>query len=163
VTSALTPDGRASLEHSITAAGAWAGGANLALQAAGILDSINGMNLEQFVIDLEIWSYYERLGRSIEVDEDHLALELIAQQPSSHMGTQHTMKHFRREIHEPMFGKPQKPEDIREIKEMAAEQLARIEAKPQEIEPLDSATLKELKEYLIGGDDSLKSLINQHF
>ncbi|MDR0622089.1 MAG: trimethylamine methyltransferase family protein [Deltaproteobacteria bacterium] len=163
VTSSMIPDGRAQLEHAVTAAGAWAGGANLALQAAGILDSINAMNLEQFVIDLEMWGYYERLSRPIEIDDELLALELIAEAPASYMASPHTLKHFKREIYEPIFGKPQKPESIREIGELARERLAKIESVSPDIEPIDPGALSALKQFLIGNDPSFAAFVNKHF
>ena len=163
VTSAMSPDGRAALEHSVTAAGAWTGGASLALQAAGILDSINSMSFEQFVIDLEIWGYFERLSRPVEVDAEHLALDLIAEAPSSYMAAPHTMKHFRQEIYEPIFGKPQKPENIRKVNDLAVERLAALEARDPEIEPVDPAAVSELKKYLIGGDSSFADFVNKYF
>lgn len=163
VTSAMSPDGRAALEHSVTAMGAWTGGANLALQAVGILDSINGMSFEQFVIDLEIWGYVERLSRPVDTDAEHLALDLIAEAPSSYMAAPHTMKHFRREIYEPVFGKPQKPETIRKVNDLAAERLAKMEAEAPEVEPVDPAAVNELKKYLIGGDQSFAGFVNNYF
>ncbi|MDR2302086.1 MAG: trimethylamine methyltransferase family protein, partial [Deltaproteobacteria bacterium] len=163
VTSSLVPDGRAALEHAITAAGAWAGGASLALQAAGIVDSINSMNFEQFIIDLEMWGYFERLSRPIEVDDDRLALDLISKTPSSYMGVQHTLRYFRKEIREPFFGKPQKPESIRLINDLATERLAFIEANKIETQPIDSPTLAELKKRLTQKDPSLASFVNAYF
>jgi trimethylamine--corrinoid protein Co-methyltransferase len=163
VTSSMLPDGRAAMEHAITAAGAWAGGANLALQAAGIIDSINSMSLEQFVIDLEMWGYFERLSRPIQVDEEFLALDMIARIPINYMSEPHTLKHFRREIREPFFGKPQKLEAIREVNELARERLAVMEADDPLITPVSEETLASLKKYLIGSDSSFADFVNKHF
>lgn len=163
VTSAMSPDGRAAFEHSITAMGAWTGGANLALQAAGILDSINGMSFEQFIIDLEIWGYLQRLSRPVKIDPEHLALDLIAEAPSNYMAAPHTMKHFRQEIYESIFGKPQKPKAIRKVNDLAAECLKTIEAKDLEIEPVDLKAVDELKKYLISDDNSLAAFVNKYF
>ena len=163
VTSALVPDGRAALEHTLTALGAWAGGANLALQAAGILDSINSMSYEQFVIDLEIWGYFERLSRPVETDDDHLALELIARTPASYLAQPHTRRHFRREIHEPLFGKPQKPEAVKKVEILAAERLERLEAAAPEVRPVDPAAVAELKKYLAGSGGEFAEFVGRYF
>ncbi len=148
VTSAMLPDGRAALEHMITCMAAFGGGASLALQAAGILDCINSMSYEQFIIDLEIWGYVERLSRQTEINDETLAFELIASRPDNFMGQKHTAKHCRRELYEPLFGKAQKLDNIRDLKEMSAERVQRLTLESSTAQPLDPQTLAELDRFV---------------
>jgi trimethylamine:corrinoid methyltransferase-like protein len=119
------------------------------------------MSFEQFIIDLEIWGYFERLSRPVEVDEEHLALSLISELPANYLDQPHTLRHFKDEIYQPLFGKPQKPEAIKEVKILAQERLAQMEKTEPKLEPIDPAALAELRKYLTAQDPSLSKLVGE--
>jgi len=160
-TASPAPDIQAALEHTFTALGAWVAGPNFVFQGAGVIDSINSMSYEQFVLDLEMWSYIQRLTRPVEIDDEHLPLDLIAQAPPSYLGHQHTLKHFRRELYEPIFGKRRKQGDMT-VEEVAKERLAKIETETREITPIDPTAAAELKKYLAARQVPA-DFLEQHF
>ncbi|MBN2216511.1 MAG: trimethylamine methyltransferase family protein [Pirellulales bacterium] len=106
VTGSRLPDCRGGYERMMTALSAWHAGAHLALQGLGILDCINSMSYEQFVVDAEIWGYLRRLAQPIAVDNDTLAVDLIGRTEGSYMALEHTVEHMRREIHVPSLAPP---------------------------------------------------------
>ncbi len=101
VTAARRPDCRSGYERMMTALAAWNAGVHFCLQAAGILDSINMMSFEQFVIDTEIWSYIKRIATPPVVSEETLAVETIASAPGDYLSCEHTLEHFRSELYTP--------------------------------------------------------------
>jgi trimethylamine--corrinoid protein Co-methyltransferase len=106
VTGAFSPDARAGYESMMTAFAAFSAGAHVALQAFGILDQINAMSLEKFVLDLEMWRYLQRVATPGEVTPETLALEDIANCPVDYLSTGHTMTHFRTELLTPQLAPP---------------------------------------------------------
>lgn len=103
VTGAMGPDCRSGYERMMTALSAFNAGAHFALQGAGILDCINSMCYEQFVIDLEIWGYIRRLSQRPVLDAEHLAVEQIAGRPQDYLGLDHTLDHHREQLHTPQL------------------------------------------------------------
>ncbi|MDR1111109.1 MAG: trimethylamine methyltransferase family protein [Deltaproteobacteria bacterium] len=163
VTSSLVPDGRTALEHAVTAMAAWNGGASLALQAAGILDSINSMSFEQFVMDLELWGYIERLGRPVETDPEHLCLDLISQTPSSYLSAEHTIKNYKKELYAPLFGKTQKIDAIKDITVLAGQKLDELKRGPSGVTPCDREAMRALGEFVSFGEPEMKALVDRQF
>ncbi|MBU0609805.1 MAG: trimethylamine methyltransferase family protein, partial [Armatimonadetes bacterium] len=102
----FSPDARAGYESMITAFAAWSAGAHVGLQACGILDQINAMCYEKFVLDLEVWGYVKRVATPAGVDADSLAMEVIAACPGDYLTAEHTMKHFREELLTPSLAPP---------------------------------------------------------
>jgi trimethylamine--corrinoid protein Co-methyltransferase len=72
------PDTRAGYEKAITAIMPALAGANFIHEAAGQLDSGMTISYAQYVIDNDINGYVLRAVRGIEVDEETLAAEVIA-------------------------------------------------------------------------------------
>ncbi len=101
VTGSRRPDCRSGYERMMTALSAWQAGVHCVLQGMGILDNINAMCYEQFIIDAEIWGYIRRLSQPIAVDEDHLARRLIQEGDGNYLMADHTVQYMRQEIHEP--------------------------------------------------------------
>jgi trimethylamine:corrinoid methyltransferase-like protein len=91
----------------MTALTALNAGANFCLQAAGILDCINSMSYEQFVIDMEIWSYIERISRPVKIDGDTLAKTIIESNKTGLLENDHTVKYMRQELYFPSLAKPE--------------------------------------------------------
>jgi trimethylamine--corrinoid protein Co-methyltransferase len=73
------PDAQAGWEKGISTLLTAMGGSNYVHHAAGMLESMIGIAYEQYVIDDEIIGMARRVLQGIEVDKDHLALEVIAE------------------------------------------------------------------------------------
>ncbi|MEN6483728.1 MAG: trimethylamine methyltransferase family protein [Syntrophobacteraceae bacterium] len=96
LTDSKIPDIQAGWEKALTTVLAAMGGSNYIHHAAGMLESMLAVAYEQFVIDDEIIGMCCKVLRGIEVDGEHLALEVIdAVGPGSNfMTAEHTMKHM---------------------------------------------------------------------
>jgi trimethylamine--corrinoid protein Co-methyltransferase len=95
------PDAQAGYEKAFTALLASMGGSNYIHHSAGMLESMLAVAHEQFVIDDEIIGACCRVLRGIEVDAEHLALEVIESvgPGGNFMTTLHTMTHMRKEYY----------------------------------------------------------------
>ena len=93
------PDAQAGYEKAFTALLAAMGGSNYIHHSAGMLESMLTIAHEQFVIDDEIIGNCCQVLKGIEVDAEHLALEVIdAVGPGGNfMTSPHTMAHMRSE------------------------------------------------------------------
>ncbi|MCP4020491.1 MAG: trimethylamine methyltransferase [Desulfobacteraceae bacterium] len=101
LTDAKVPDAQAGYEKAFTALLASMGGSNYIHHSAGMLESMLAIAHEQFVIDDEIIGNCCKVLKGIEVDEEHLALEVIdAVGPGGNfMTAPHTMTHIRSEYY----------------------------------------------------------------
>jgi len=99
---AKVPDTQAGWEKAMTALLASMGGANYIHHSAGMLESMLTVALEQYVMDDEIIGNCCRVLKGIEVDAEHLALDIIdAVGPGgNYMTAPHTMKHMRSEYYQ---------------------------------------------------------------
>ncbi len=95
------PDAQAGYEKALTTVLAAMGGSNYIHHSAGMLESMLTIAHEQFVIDDEIIGNCCRVLKGIDVDAEHLALEVIdAVGPGGNfMTSPHTMKHIRSEYY----------------------------------------------------------------
>ncbi len=136
VTSSMLPDCRSGYERMMTAMAAFNSGVHFCLQAAGILDSINAMSFEQYMIDLEIWGYIKRLSDGVRVDDETLALDLIkANNGGDYLSLSHTIEHMRREIYAPTLFGPESYESWwagagRDVLTRASENLRKLQSRP---------------------------------
>ncbi len=96
---AKVPDAQAGYEKAFTTILAAMGGSNYIHHAAGMLESMLTIAHEQFVIDDEIIGNCCQVLKGIEVDAEHLALEVIDSvgPGGNFMTTDHTMAHMRSE------------------------------------------------------------------
>ena len=96
------PDAQAGWEKAFTAVLASMGGSNYIHHSAGMLESMLTVALEQYVIDDEIIGNCCKVLKGIEVDTEHLALDVIeAVGPGgNYMVSPHTMKHMRTEYYQ---------------------------------------------------------------
>ena len=99
---AKIPDAQAGWEKAMTTLLAVMGGNNYIHHAAGMLESMNSVAYEQYIIDDEIIGASCSLLKGIPMDEDHLAFDAIkAVGPGGHyLMSPHTMKHLRTEYFE---------------------------------------------------------------
>ena len=98
---AKVPDAQAGYEKAFTAVLNAMGGSNYIHHAAGMLESMLAVAHEQFVIDDEIIGNACKVLKGIEVDEEHLALEVIDSvgPGGNFMTSPHTMQHMRTEYY----------------------------------------------------------------
>lgn len=152
VTSARLPDCQSGYERMMTAMAAYQCGAHFCLQAVGILDSINMMSYEQFVIDLEIWSYIKQLSREIVVNPQTLAQDIINSNTENYLSNEHTVLHMREELLIPSLITPETYEQWwnsghNDIIDKTQSILERTLEK-NEIPQLDGNVDKELRKYI---------------
>jgi len=99
LTDSKVPDAQAGWEKAISTLLAAMGGSNYVHHAAGMLESMLTVAHEQFVIDDEIIGMCCKVLKGIDVDAEHLALEVIASDglQGNYMTSQHTLDHIRTE------------------------------------------------------------------
>ncbi len=102
LTDSKIPDAQAGWEKGLTTLLAAMGGSNFVHHAAGMLESMLAVSYEQFVIDDEIIGMCCKVLKGIEVDPEHLALEVIDSvgPGSNFMPAAHTMTHMHDEYFE---------------------------------------------------------------
>ncbi len=102
LTDAKVPDAQAGWEKALTVILAAMGGSNYIHHSAGMLESMLTIALEQFVMDDEIIGNCCKVLKGIDVDAEHLALDVIkAVGPGgNYMTSPHTMKHMRTEYYQ---------------------------------------------------------------
>lgn len=103
MTDAKTSDIQAGFEKAMSTVLAAAAGSNFIHHAAGMLENMNMVAAEQYVIDNEILGMAMRVVRGIEVDDETLALDVIDQVgPGGHfLLAEHTVRHMRSELYYP--------------------------------------------------------------
>ncbi|MEA1968329.1 MAG: trimethylamine methyltransferase family protein [Thermodesulfobacteriota bacterium] len=99
LTDSKIPDAQAGWEKALTAVLASMGGSNYIHHSAGMLESMLTIAHEQFVIDDEIIGNCCKVLKGIDVDAEHLALEVINSvgPGGNFMVSPHTMTHMRTE------------------------------------------------------------------
>lgn len=99
------PDAQASYETQMTLWPAILAHANLIHHSAGWLEAGLVFSLEKFILDLEGLLMMTRLLDGIEVSDETLALDAMAEvgPGGHHLGTAHTMARFRREFYLPLI------------------------------------------------------------
>jgi len=95
-------DEQAAIEAALQIYTAASGGANL-IHDVGFTDLGLTGSLEQLVMGDEIIGMVRRLVRGVEVDEEHLAYDVMSEvgPGGSFLGQEHTFKHFRTEMWKP--------------------------------------------------------------
>lgn len=95
------PDAQAGYEKALTSVLASMGGSNYIHHSAGMLESMLTIAHEQFVIDDEIIGNCCKVLKGIDVDAEHLALEVIDSvgPGGNFMTSPHTMSHMRTEYY----------------------------------------------------------------
>jgi trimethylamine--corrinoid protein Co-methyltransferase len=103
MTDARIPDIQAGFEKAMSAVLAILAGTNFIHHAAGMLENMNVVAAEQFVIDNDILGMAMRVLRGIAVDDETLALDVIDEVgPGGHfLLSDHTLQHMRAEFYYP--------------------------------------------------------------
>ncbi len=99
LTDSKLPDAQAGVEAGITLACGVLAGADI-FGHLGICGADQGASLSMLVLQHEIIGYLERLWRGVEIDDDHLGLEVIEEgmRAGNFLGLEHTVRHFRNEL-----------------------------------------------------------------
>jgi trimethylamine--corrinoid protein Co-methyltransferase len=99
LTDAKVPDAQAGWEKAMTTLLAAMGGSNYIHHAAGMLESMIAVAYEQYVIDDEIIGMSCKVLKGIDVDPEHLALDVIDSvgPGGNFMTAPHTLAHMRKE------------------------------------------------------------------
>jgi trimethylamine--corrinoid protein Co-methyltransferase len=99
LTDSKIPDAQAGWEKAFTSLLAAMAGSNYVHHAAGMLESMISVAYEQYVIDDEIIGMSCRVLKGIDVDPEHLALEIIDSvgPGGNFMTSPHTLEHMRDE------------------------------------------------------------------
>ena len=99
LTDSKIPDAQAGWEKAFTSLLAAMGGSNYVHHAAGMLESMISVAYEQYVIDDEIIGMTCKVLKGIDVDPEHLALEVIDSvgPGGNFMMSPHTLEHIRGE------------------------------------------------------------------
>ncbi len=152
VTGSRQPDCRSGYERMMTALTAYNAGAHFCLQAAGILDSINMMSYEQYMIDIEIWAYIKHLSRPIEVTERTKGLDVIDFHSDNYLAHDHTVRYMREELFVPSLVFPDTYEQwwSSEGKDIVskARQMAEEILKNVCLPPLEEDVRRQLQKYM---------------
>lgn len=96
LTDSKLPDTQAGWEKAMTTLLGAMGGSNYMHHAAGMLESMIAVAYEQYIIDDEIIGMSGKVLKGIEVDAEHLALDVIDQvgPGGEYMTAEHTLKHM---------------------------------------------------------------------
>lgn len=100
LTDAKIPDAQAGWEKAFSSLLAAMGGSNYVHHAAGMLESMLAVAYEQYIIDDEIIGMCSRVLKGIIVDDEHLAIETIADvgPGGNYIMSPHTLEHMRSEF-----------------------------------------------------------------
>jgi trimethylamine---corrinoid protein Co-methyltransferase len=100
LTDAKIPDVQAGWEKTFSSLLAAMGGSNYIHHAAGMLESMLAVAYEQYIIDDEIMGMCTRVLEGITVDDEHLALDAIAEvgPGGNYLMSPHTLAHMRSEF-----------------------------------------------------------------
>lgn len=90
------PDAQAMQQSMMSMLSAVQCGANYILHSAGFLDGLLSMSYEKFMMDVDLCGALHAYLKGIEVNEDTLGLEALAEQgPGAHLfSTAHTLRHY---------------------------------------------------------------------
>ncbi len=96
-TTSKLPDAQAMQQSMMSMLSAIQSGANYLLHSAGFLDGLLSMSYEKFVIDTDVLGALTAYLAGVEVSEDTLAFEALAEKgPGAHLfGAAHTLRHYK--------------------------------------------------------------------
>jgi len=162
-TSSKTLDEQAAFEKGLNGILPALAGANM-LSGAGCIEGAITVSYEQLVIDDEIFGMIFRAVKGIEVDEERLAIDVIAKvtrEASNFLQQMHTVKHFPEEYYLPKLSDRTSRSRWQEmgsknIVEVAREKARKILAEHQP-PPLDKDAVKEIKKILKRATTTLTS------
>lgn len=104
-TASNAPDAQATYESQMSLWGALMGGANLILHGAGWLEGGLTISAEKFIIDIEVLQMFAELFKPVEVSDEALGLDAIADvgHGGHFFGTAHTLERFETAFYSPLL------------------------------------------------------------
>jgi trimethylamine--corrinoid protein Co-methyltransferase len=162
-TSSKTLDEQVAFEKGLNGILPALAGANM-LSGAGCIEGAITVSYEQLVVDDEILGMIFRAVRGVEVDEERLAIDVIAKvshEASNFLQQTHTLKHFRQEYYPPKLSDRTSRSRWQEmgsknIVEVAREKARKILAEHQPAS-LDKDVVKGIKKILKRATNTLTS------
>jgi trimethylamine---corrinoid protein Co-methyltransferase len=153
MTDAKIPDVQAGFEKGMSAVLAALAGSNFIHHAAGMLENMNTVAAEQFVIDNDVLGMAMRVVRSIEVNDETLALDVIDEVgPGGHyLLADHTVRYMRSEFYYPSAvvdrqGRDMWEQDGELDARQRAQEIARDILAHHQPEPIDPAIVSRIQE-----------------
>jgi trimethylamine--corrinoid protein Co-methyltransferase len=156
VTDAHVPDAQAGMESALAMDTVLRTGAQYVLHAAGILSSFNCFSPEKFVIDDEAITSIRAARRPIEVDDETLALDVVAAAGpgGTVLAHAHTRRHARDGIRRTIMNRaPYETWRSQGAHDLAAVATTRVDELLQSYEPpddLDPMVRRQLDGYCLG-------------
>lgn len=154
LTSAKIPDAQAAAESLMVMLPTVMAGANFVLHAAGWLEGGLVAGYEKFVLDCEILGMLHTWARGVDLSDEGLALEAIAEVPpgGQYLAAEHTVRHFRTafyraELFDYRTVEQWTADGARDAWQRAAEQVQRLLA-AYEPPVLDPAVEESLLDYM---------------
>jgi len=162
VTSSNVVDAQSTYESAMSLWGAITGHANIIVHAAGWLESGLTASFEKLIIDAEMLQMMAEYLKPIEVNDDTLALDAIAQAgPGGHFfGVDQTLSHYETAFYQPFLSDQRNFETWEEAG--SVDTLVRANAiwkqllKDYQQPPLDPAVDEELAAYVARRKESLR-------
>jgi len=154
VTASNAPDAQAAYEMQMSLWGALMGGTNILLHGAGWLEGGLTASAEKFIMDIEMLQMFAELFKPVEVSEDTLALDAIADvgHGGHFFGTAHTIERFETAFYSPLLSDWSNFENWTErgSKDAAsrAHQIYKDTVAAHEPPPLDPARLEEMNAFI---------------
>lgn len=147
-------DAQAAFESAITGMMSQLGGGNFILHSAGIIETYNCISLEKLMIDHEMLGYFRHIARGVEVNEDTLAYDAIAEvgPQGEFLTNDHTFAHFRKTFYRPFITDRQNAAQWKDAGSISLEQKANAKWKQMladYVEPTLPADVDaEMKKYI---------------
>ena len=127
------------------------------ISGMGLNESENLQSLAQLVIDDEIVAMVKRLMRGVRVDEEHFAADLIIETgpDGNFLDSDHTLRHFRNELFDPVISNRMKYERWQEagslpVHELAQERAGKILSEHHPEKKMDEKLAREIYEIVEG-------------
>ncbi|MDJ0817562.1 MAG: trimethylamine methyltransferase family protein [Desulfobacterales bacterium] len=154
LTDSKTTDMQAGYESMMNLMAAHNGGVNFILHATGSLETINCVSYEKFIIDDEMVGMMNRISRGVQVTQDSLALEVIAEAGpgGQFLDKMHTFEHCRNEFFLPRLSDRKPYESWEKAGAISIQQIANQKWKDilEQYQPPDfpESVDKDLKKYM---------------
>jgi len=128
----------------------------------GLLDDVTMLSYEQMVIDNEMAKIMARLAQGVQVDDEHMALDLIKKvgPGGSFLADRHTMswlnkEHFLTEITDRRTGEAWEADGRKSVVERAREKAAKI-MKDHVVEPVAADVAKKFEDIVVAAEKDIK-------
>jgi len=128
----------------------------------GLLDDVTMLSYEQMVIDNEMAKIMARLAQGVQVDDEHMALDLIKKvgPGGSFLAERHTMswlnkEHFLTEITDRRTGEAWEADGKKTVVERAREKAAKI-MKDHVVQPVAPEVAKQFESIVVAAEKDIK-------